>query len=60
MGKDKYEFMCRESISDFEKLILCFEVDKERLKQYFPQMYYCVLAIKDKKKQGYDLLKKEH
>lgn len=55
--QDESGFMCRSDLSDMDKLILDFEYNKEGIKQYFPQMYYCLLAVKDKYKQGYRLIK---
>lgn len=51
------DFMCRNDLSDMDKLMLDFEWNKERIMEHFPQMYYCLLAIKDKYKQGYKLVK---
>ena len=50
------DFMVRADISDLDKLMLDFEFHKDALKSAFPQLYYCLLAIKDKYKTGYKLL----
>lgn len=51
------DFMARRDLSDLDKLILEFEYHKDEIRKHFPQLYYCMLAIKDMYKCGYKLLK---
>lgn len=51
------DFMARQDLSDLDKLILEFEYHKDEIQKHFPQLYYCMLAIKDMNKCGYKLLK---
>lgn len=53
----EYAFMRDDTISDLDKLLMDFELHKDDVKKYFPQLYYCLLAVKDKHKTGYRLMK---
>ena len=49
---------CREvllinNLSDMDKLMQIFELDKNNIKQHNPEIYYALLAIKDDIKLGY-------
>lgn len=36
-----------------EKLQMIFEIDKEKLKKEFPELYYCILEVLDENKVSY-------
>ncbi len=39
------------NMSDDEKLAYVFEnINKDKLKEYFPELYYCLLAFSDRYK----------
>lgn len=49
MNRD--QIMASEKLSDMEKLKLIFDMDKDRLHQYFPSLYYTILAVLDEHKK---------
>ena len=46
----KKNIMKMESLSNKERLQSIFDIDKEALKQQFPELYYCILAVLDEDK----------
>lgn len=42
--------MC-SNMTDMEKLSEIFNIDKEEVKEQFPQLYYAILAVLDKEKK---------
>lgn len=44
---DKQDIMISNYTSK-EKLQMIFEIDKEKLKKEFPELYYCILEVLDK------------
>jgi hypothetical protein len=47
----KDRIMSNAKMSDMEKLKQIFDIDKEKLKKDFPQLYYAILAVLDKEKK---------
>ena len=47
--KDK--ILASAKMTDMEKLQKIFDIDKENVKKYFPELYYAILAVLDKEKK---------
>lgn len=51
------QIMSDPTLDDMEKLYLEFNLHKDEIKKASPSIYYCILAILDKSKQGYRFTK---
>lgn len=48
------DILVKNNVSDIYKLLAIFEIEKDSIKQYHPELYYALLAIRDDvKHQGY-------
>lgn len=47
----KNAIMPNPKLSDMEKLQKIFDIEKEKLKKQFPELYYAILAVLDKGKK---------
>lgn len=51
-SRDLEDAVMRDSkLTDLEKLMLVFGVHKESLRDSYPQLYYCILAVLDEAKK---------
>lgn len=48
---NRNQIMASAKLSDMEKLKLIFDMDKDRLKSQFPDLYYTILAVLDEHKK---------
>ena len=47
----KNAIMSNSKLSDMEKLQKIFDIEKEKLKKQFPELYYATLAVLDQGKK---------